>query len=717
MNKELLTPQLLENQLERLARLQGADPGIFVLAVHAFVEAYCRRYLTNVDPEGKGFSDWIEELRKELVSTANRFLPELNVLNNLKAMRFMVNSVRHEFKPMTVLNAQIATQQLYQFCKLVGLEGGHSLQRVLDYNEVWKERKAKGELVQSLKDLGFALTTAVNRSNELTQQVARLTELEAEKDSLVTQTLGLEVQLKELTKTKHDKNQRIDELRQERALLNQKLNETRKQLDSLDDTKAYLRTLEYMTVFTRTRGAYEKLVTRLTSEQVAVLDQISLQKDFLIKGAAGTGKTLVLLKAIEKAKGKTTQSSLPLLELSGSVLLLTYTKTLAKYASYMASLVDPEAGDRISTADSFIVEKFRELYPSAGVSYDITKEIAGSLSEPPLDTKLLVAEAESFIWANFITKEEYIDQMVERTGMKNSLRKEQRVQVWKAVTAMEQTMREKGLWAPNLAACELARNATKLPEASRLDYVFVDEAQDLSAAALSALKAIAKKCVVLAGDADQSIYQPFFSFRRAGIDIAGRTRVLRINFRNTVQVHEFAERFRKKSQGFDTESSPEAFREGPEPEVFQGESPAEIQALLAQRVDLFVQRLGYDPENIAIVATTTGDLDSLAQLLNKKGYATANVKDKDFDFSQRGSLRLSTMHSVKGLDFPVVLVYLTRLFGSDTLDQSVVEKHLRNVIYVAVTRAMEHCNIFVKKGSTNQLVVDLIEALTPSASL
>ena len=56
-----------------------------------------------------------------------------------------------------------------------------------------------------------------------------------------------------------------------------------------------------MTVYTRTRLDFERSLVRLTAEQSKVLAQIKLNRDFLVKGSAGTGKSLVLIKALEKA--------------------------------------------------------------------------------------------------------------------------------------------------------------------------------------------------------------------------------------------------------------------------------------------------------------------------------------------------------------------------------------------------------------------------------
>ena len=73
-------------------------------------------------------------------------------------------------------------------------------------------------------------------------------------------------------------------------------NEILEQLKDFETTKKYLSYLEKISFYTKTRHDYESSVIKLTNEQQDVLQQINLSKDFLVKGSAGTGKSLVLLK-------------------------------------------------------------------------------------------------------------------------------------------------------------------------------------------------------------------------------------------------------------------------------------------------------------------------------------------------------------------------------------------------------------------------------------
>jgi len=74
------------------------------------------------------------------------------------------------------------------------------------------------------------------------------------------------------------------------------------------------------------------------------------------------------------------------------------------------------------------------------------------------------------------------------------------------------------------------------------------------------------------------------------------------------------------------------------------------------------------------------------------------VRDDDFSFRQQGTIRLSTMHSSKGLDFAVVLLYLPALPARESYDDATASFLARNLVYVAMTRAMDNLNVFMLEG-------------------
>lgn len=94
-------------------------------------------------------------------------------------------------------------------------------------------------------------------------------------------------------------------------------------------------------------------------------------------------------------------------------------------------------------------------------------------------------------------------------------------------------------------------------------------------------------------------------------------------------------------------------------------------------------------------------------MLEKEGISSVKIKDPDFDFSDRGRVRLSPLHSSKGIDIPVVMLFLPVLFYNRELEKEESEALVRNLVYVSMTRAMENLNIFVKEGSEDPVIRDL----------
>jgi superfamily I DNA/RNA helicase len=246
-----------------------------------------------------------------------------------------------------------------------------------------------------------------------------------------------------------------------------------------------------------------------------------------------------------------------------------------------------------------------------------------------------------------------------------------------------------------------------------LDLAFVDESQDLTAVDLKALKLMCSRGVIMAGDAGQAIYGLGSPYKRAGIDISGRTKILRTDFRTTCPIHDLAEKYRELC-GPDVEGESvftHAFREGPSPELYRAATREELLKLLAEKVSLFIDKLGYDPENITILAPGKAEVAAIQDRLGRRGIKSANIRDDSFSFTTEGLVRVSTLHSSKGLDFPVVLLYLPSLPTGGEYDEKSSDSLARNLIYVAMTRAMDNLNVFVMEDARERAVQELVGAM------
>lgn len=296
--------------------------------------------------------------------------------------------------------------------------------------------------------------------------------------------------------------------------------------------------------------------------------------------------------------------------------------------------------------------------------------------------------------------------------MRRRLGAAQREAVWAIREAIAERMLAEGAFSRNFARVRILRHlAEASPEEAAalrdVRTIFLDETQDLTSGDLLTLKSLVTGHLIMAADSDQSIYGVASPFTRAGIQISGRTRVLHTNFRNTRQIAEAAARFAGAP------AQPFAFRDGPHPELHAVADPAEMPALLTTKLRLFTDHLAYEPENIAVLVPHTDDLSELETLLTDEGFSVVAMTSRDFTFTRSGAVRLSTLHSSKGLDFPVVILYLPHLHRRERFDAESTERLLRNLIYVGLTRAMENLSVIVCPGE-DPVLGDLVRALTPT---
>lgn len=88
----------------------------------------------------------------------------------------------------------------------------------------------------------------------------------------------------------------------------------------------------------------------------------------------------------------------------------------------------------------------------------------------------------------------------------------------------------------------------------------------------------------------------------------------------------------------------------------------------------------------------------MQQELNTAGNTCEDVRSEDFSFHSTGNVRISTLHSCKELDFPVVLLYLPYLHRRAFYADQETDQLLRNLLFVGITRAMDNLNVFIRES-------------------
>jgi superfamily I DNA/RNA helicase len=232
--------------------------------------------------------------------------------------------------------------------------------------------------------------------------------------------------------------------------------------------------------------------------------------------------------------------------------------------------------------------------------------------------------------------------------------------------------------------------------------LLVDEAHDFEDAwlrmAVSLVSPATNSMLVLYDDA-QSIYQAKrrkFNFASVGIEARGRTSILKMNYRNTAEVLALAVHCAQSLlQGADQVRGEDeiplvqpssAGRRGSLPVLVQARDEREEANLIAERI-IQAYSSGVPLESIAVICRVKYLMKSIEQALARRSIPVQSMNSqafRRFDWG-RPSVKLLTMHSAKGLEFP--LVFVAGLQALPTRDESMEDA--ARLLYVSMTRATQ----------------------------
>jgi superfamily I DNA/RNA helicase len=429
-----------------------------------------------------------------------------------------------------------------------------------------------------------------------------------------------------------------------------------------------------------------------------------------VLGGAGTGKTVVAMHRAKYLLEKVFWKK------NDRILFLTYTKNLTEdIRQNLSTILHPEDIKRVEVVnlDQWVGEYLKgNGYASRVVYGDETEGLWKSAlehkpTEPDLPDTFYIEEWDEVIQAQGImTEADFI--RAPRLGRGRRLDRRGRKAVWVVFQEFRRLLDSKGYKESD----DAYRDATALLEASpgRLPYksVIVDESQDLGTQAFKLIRSIVpkpedenrKNDIFLVGDARQRIYGKKVILSQCGIEIRGRSRNLRINYRTTEETRAWAFKilegkdFDDLDGGVDDQKGYRSLMHGPEPKI-QGfpDLQAEIDYILAQ-----IQQLtdsGVEPSSICVVTRTQTVLDKYLEPAKAAYIATFKISRKDSRTSK--GIRFATMHRVKGIEFDHIFIPGARkdtlplahaLRGCDNeVSRANAEKAERSLLYVAATRA------------------------------
>ncbi len=434
-----------------------------------------------------------------------------------------------------------------------------------------------------------------------------------------------------------------------------------------------------------------------------------------VLGGAGTGKTVVLMHRANYLAGE---------EFTGKddrVLVTTFTKNLAlDLKTNLKNLCGEEAFGRLEV--THLHAWAFNLLKRAGLKTKVVRaEDRSTLFDQAISE---AAEGEEFPssfypeeWDRVVQQQDVDNKdaylAARRTGRGTRIGKRQRVQVWRVLGRYRELLEKRGLleWPDVIreARLYLDKQAVRLPYRALL----ADEVQDFSANELKLLRAIApegKNTLFLVGDGHQRIYGSPVTLGSCGIEIRGRSKRLKINYRTTETISRRAMAVLKgwsidDLDGHeDTLKGYRSLRGGVTPhiEVFTKEAQeaelirSTIERWLAEKDDEGNPRV--TPDAICLAARSNKDIAERYQpILESAGYETVLVKRDPESEAKKSGIRLATMHRLKGLEFSRVLLVgvqdgklpLPLSEAPDEVSEKEHELQERCLFYVAATRARD----------------------------
>ena len=233
--------------------------------------------------------------------------------------------------------------------------------------------------------------------------------------------------------------------------------------------------------------------------------------------------------------------------------------------------------------------------------------------------------------------------------------------------------------------------------------VMIDEGHDFEQAWLELITTMVDpetNSLLLLYDDAQSIYSKKselgFSLSSVGIQARGRTTVLKLNYRNTDEILAFAYRFARKylhpsEAGEDHVPLVEptgAGRHGPEPAVRVLDSYLTETRYVAHLLNRLHAEQQIPWSDMCVTYRNRWMGTELAKALEDQGLPVQwldTARSKRRFRPSHDSIKLMTMHSSKGLEFPVVAVTGVGYMPVDAQDPAGEAK----LLYVAMTRSTE----------------------------
>lgn len=460
----------------------------------------------------------------------------------------------------------------------------------------------------------------------------------------------------------------------------------------------------------------------------------------LLKGVAGSGKTTVAVNRVPFLMKNYCIGS------DDYILMVTFNKTLANYIKYIYEKVEEEnkvevlslfssSNDRleVKTIDQIIYSYYMEYKKANKVKMELLVDynkkhsiLQQSILEIQknynnvniMDLRNLNFLKDEIEWiksCGYTELEEY--QNVDRLGRMSSNNSDGPQKLLKNSSVRNAIFDLMLLYNKKLAAenlndfqdmAQIALEQAKKKIFKKYTHIIVDESQDLTRTQLLFIKQLYNEknysSILFVADTAQSIYSQAWmvkgrSFASIGFDMTGKSNSLAKNYRTTTQIAQAAYSLIEKDRNIiedDNFVKPSLIdKQGNCPVLKHfGNTNEEIGYIIKLIDKDLINKYNY--RDIAIIARTKNQLSEVSEIFQK-----ANIPCKYFDTKepmdfQDDSIKLLTMHSIKGLEFKIVILMglndkvipNQNSIGAGE-DKEFYVSMERRLLYVGMTRATE----------------------------
>ncbi len=440
-----------------------------------------------------------------------------------------------------------------------------------------------------------------------------------------------------------------------------------------------------------------------------------------IQGSAGTGKTVVALhRAVHLVKNNE----------DSRVLLTTFSEPLAvllqEKVNRMVSC-EPTLTERL---DVISIQEIGQRIYQAHIGKPILvkpaklNSIISHYSPDEINKiygQMFAIEEFQEIIDTYNLKDWESYRNLRRIGRKSRLNEKRREILWPCFMKVFENLSALGMITEN----QLFHNAADHLQAKGIypyQHIVVDECQDISPAQLRLITAMVAKgsdSLFFSGDLGQRIFQKPFSWLQYGVELRGRSKTLKINYRTSHQIRKQSDRLLDK-QSIDVDGNIQdrqgaiSVFSGPDPDIYISKSKEDE----ARKISEWIQerkRDGISPREFGVFVRSQEEIERAKSAMDIAGLPYEELKASNPKTISNATL--STMHLAKGLEFKAVIVMacdediipnadrIKSVLDENDLDEIIsTERHL---LYVAFTRARDYL-LITSSGKCSEFIEDII---------